>query len=89
MLATSTDGKLGRFSQLLQETNHFCGCGQEEVAKIVQCGEHSNNTEDEASHVDEDRRQKRIVKAISVDSVRKLNVFITLLRKWVGSVMSY
>ena len=30
---------LGRFSQLLEETEHFCGCGQEEVAKIVQCGE--------------------------------------------------
>jgi len=31
---------LGRFSQLLEETEHFCGCGQEKVAKIVQCGEH-------------------------------------------------
>lgn len=31
---------LARFSQLLEETEHFCGCGQEEVAKIVQCGEH-------------------------------------------------
>ena len=24
---------------LLEETEHFCGCGQEKVAKIVQCGE--------------------------------------------------
>jgi hypothetical protein len=30
---------LGRFSQLLEETEHFRGCGQEKVAKIVQCGE--------------------------------------------------
>jgi hypothetical protein len=30
---------LERFSQLLEETEHFCGCGQEEVAKIVHCGE--------------------------------------------------
>ena len=27
------------FSQLLEETEHFCGCSQEKVAKIVQCGE--------------------------------------------------
>ena len=52
------------------------------VGSSPNCGTFSNKTEDEASHVDEDRRQKRIVKAISVDSVRKLNVFITLLRKW-------
>lgn len=25
--------------QLLEETQHFCGCGQEKVAKVVQCGE--------------------------------------------------
>ena len=31
---------LGCFSQLLEETEHFCGRGQEKVAKIVQCGEH-------------------------------------------------
>jgi hypothetical protein len=31
---------LGRFSQLLEETEHFRGCGQEKAAKIVQCGEH-------------------------------------------------
>jgi len=30
---------LGRFSQLREEIEHFCGCGQEEVAKIVHCGE--------------------------------------------------
>src|SRR5690349_18921789 len=24
--------------QLLEEIEHFCGCGQQEVAKIVQCG---------------------------------------------------
>jgi hypothetical protein len=30
---------LGRFSQLLQEIERSCSCGQEEVAKIVQCGE--------------------------------------------------
>jgi hypothetical protein len=34
---------LGRFSQLLEQTQHFCGCGDEKVAKIVQCGE--QNTE--------------------------------------------
>jgi hypothetical protein len=33
---------LWRSSQLLEETEHFCSCGQEEVAKIVQCGEHSS-----------------------------------------------
>jgi hypothetical protein len=32
-------GRLGRFSQVLEETEHFCGCGQEKVAKIVHCGE--------------------------------------------------
>jgi len=32
-------GRLGRFSQLLEETEHFCGWCQEKVAKIVQCGE--------------------------------------------------
>jgi len=26
---------LGRFLQLLEETQHFCGCGQQKVAKIV------------------------------------------------------
>ena len=31
--------KLGHFSQLLEEIEHFCGCRQEKVAKIVQCGE--------------------------------------------------
>jgi len=30
---------LGRFSQLLEETEHFRGCGQKKVAKIVHCGE--------------------------------------------------
>ena len=30
---------LGRFSHLLEVTEHFCGCGQEKVAKIVQCGD--------------------------------------------------
>lgn len=30
---------LGRFSQLLEETEHFLGRGQEKVAKIVHCGE--------------------------------------------------
>jgi hypothetical protein len=40
MLATLVSGKLRRFSQLMEETEHFCGCGQEKVAKIVQCGEH-------------------------------------------------
>jgi hypothetical protein len=40
MLATRRDSQfLGRFSQLLEEIEHFCGCGQQEVAKIVQCGE--------------------------------------------------
>jgi hypothetical protein len=24
---------------VLEETEHFCGCGQEKVAKIVHCGE--------------------------------------------------
>ena len=38
MVATTTDGKLRR-SQLLQETDDFCGEPQEKVAKIVQCGE--------------------------------------------------
>jgi hypothetical protein len=32
---------LRRFSQLLEEPEHFCRCGQQKVAKIVQCGEHS------------------------------------------------
>ena len=40
MLATRRDSQfLRRFSQLLEEIEHFCGCGQQEVAKIVQCGE--------------------------------------------------
>jgi hypothetical protein len=40
MLATRREmADLGRFSQLLEETEHFCGRGQEKVAKIVQCGE--------------------------------------------------
>jgi hypothetical protein len=41
MLATRSDWQiLGRFSsQLLEETEHFCGWPQEKVAKIVQCGE--------------------------------------------------
>jgi hypothetical protein len=30
---------LGRFLRVLEETEHFCGRGQEKVAKIVQCGE--------------------------------------------------
>jgi hypothetical protein len=38
-------GRLGHFSQLLEETEHFRGCGQEKVAKIVHCGE---NIEEEA-----------------------------------------
>jgi hypothetical protein len=25
--------------QVLEESQHFCGCGQEKVAKIVHCGE--------------------------------------------------
>jgi hypothetical protein len=32
-------GRLGRFSQLPEETEHFCGWRQQKVAKIVQCGE--------------------------------------------------
>jgi len=32
-------GGLGRFSQLLEETEHFCRRGQQKVAKIVQCGD--------------------------------------------------
>jgi hypothetical protein len=40
MLTTRSDWQiLGRFSQLLEETEHFCGGGHEKVAKIVQCGE--------------------------------------------------
>jgi hypothetical protein len=40
MLATRRDSQfLRHFPQLLEETEHFCGCGQEKVAKIVQCGE--------------------------------------------------
>jgi hypothetical protein len=39
MLATPMTGGLRRFSQLLEETEHFCGRGQHEVAKIVHCGE--------------------------------------------------
>jgi hypothetical protein len=31
--------RLGRFSHLLEEIEHFSGRGQEKVAKIVQCGE--------------------------------------------------
>jgi hypothetical protein len=31
---------LACFSQLLEEIERFCGRGQQEVAKIVQCGEH-------------------------------------------------
>ena len=39
MLATRSDWQiLGRFSQLLEETEHLCGWRQEKVAKIVQCG---------------------------------------------------
>jgi len=30
---------LALFSQLLEEADHFCVCGQEKVAKIVHCGE--------------------------------------------------
>jgi len=30
---------LSRFSDLLQETEHFCRWPQKQVAKIVQCGE--------------------------------------------------
>jgi hypothetical protein len=39
--ARDSDGvaDLRRFSQLLEDTEHFCGCGQEKVAKIVHCGE--------------------------------------------------
>jgi beta-glucosidase-like glycosyl hydrolase len=39
MLTTRRGGRLGRFSQHLEETKHFCGRGQEKVAKIVHCGE--------------------------------------------------
>jgi len=39
LLALRVLGGLGRFSQLLEETQHFCCWGQQEVAKIVQCGE--------------------------------------------------
>jgi hypothetical protein len=40
MLGSQSDlANLGRFSQLLEETERFCGCGHEKVAKIVQCGE--------------------------------------------------
>jgi hypothetical protein len=40
MLTTRSDWQiLGHFSQLLEEIEHFCGCGQKEVAKIVHCGE--------------------------------------------------
>ena len=35
---------LWRSSQLLEETEHFCSRGQEEVAKIVHCGEQSTLT---------------------------------------------
>jgi hypothetical protein len=31
--------ELACFLPVLKETEHFCGCGQEKVAKIVQCGE--------------------------------------------------
>jgi hypothetical protein len=33
------NGKIGRFSQVLQETEHFWQWRQEKVAKIVQCGD--------------------------------------------------
>jgi hypothetical protein len=39
MLTSQSEWQLGRFSKLLEETEHFCGGGQEKVAKIVQCGE--------------------------------------------------
>lgn len=40
ILATRSElADLGRFSQLLEETEHLRGCGQEKGAKIVHCGE--------------------------------------------------
>jgi len=33
MLATGVSGILRRFSQLLEEIEHFCGCGQEKVCE--------------------------------------------------------
>jgi len=36
---SSTAPTKARFPQLLEEIEHFCGCGQYKVAKIVQCGE--------------------------------------------------
>jgi hypothetical protein len=48
MLAPWSDWQiLRRFSQLLEETEHFRGCGQKKVAKIVHFGE--QNLEDPAS----------------------------------------
>jgi hypothetical protein len=38
-LRLGVTSRLRRFAQLLEETEHFCGCGQEKVAKIVHCGE--------------------------------------------------
>ena len=37
---SDVSGRLGRFLQLLEETEHLCGRGQQKVAKIVHCGEH-------------------------------------------------
>ena len=42
-------GRLGSFSQLLEETKHLCGCGQEKVAKIVG-GEHLSIIIEEVTH---------------------------------------
>jgi hypothetical protein len=42
-------GRLRRLSQLLEEIEHFRGWRQQEVAKIVQCGE---KIEEEAIHKD-------------------------------------
>jgi hypothetical protein len=41
---------LGRFSQLLAATEHFCGWRQQKVAKIVQCGEHLSIIIEEVTH---------------------------------------
>jgi hypothetical protein len=65
---------LSCFSDLLQETEHFCRWPQKQVAKIVQCGE-QNIEEDASARVTSTlRRDFRIVKTIGAAKLDYLTV---------------
>jgi hypothetical protein len=85
---------LGDFSQLPEETEHFRGCSQQPVAKIVDCGEnYSLVVEQEATRempssfcaiVRSKNLLQRVLPELTPGSIRiKIHIVRLLLEKWI------